>query len=160
MLKLHRNHSGQASLEMLFVLPILFMIFTFIYESGFLLYDWAVINYNTSTTAVRAATTGQFTNQIRLSLAQNMHDWSVVGKNLTYDVSGIGPPGATDNTTAYIYGTDEGTPVQRGQYIFVNVDYPWHFRFFALDALASWVIDEKNMRLHVNAAFPSEVFFE
>jgi len=147
-------------IEFMFVFALLFMLFTFISEMGFLLYDWAVVNYQASTAAVNAATKGQFSNEIRLRLAQGIHDWSVNGKNCTYNVAGADPPGSPDGSTVYIYGTDQDTPVQRGQYISVNVDFPWRFRFFLINTLAQWVIDEKDLRLRVNAVFPSEVFIE
>lgn len=158
--KIHRDSRGQAAVEALFVFALKFMLFTFITEFGFLLYDWAVINYQAGTTAVSAATAGQFSNAIRLRLAQNLHDWTVNGKDYSYSVDGVSAPAAADSKTVYIYGSDENTPVQRGQYIYVGVDYPWQFKFFMIDVLASWVIDQKDLRLRVNAAFPSEVFFE
>jgi hypothetical protein len=37
------------------------MLFIFVVEMGFLMYNWAVINFYTSTTSVTAATQGQFT---------------------------------------------------------------------------------------------------
>lgn len=157
---LHRDRRGQSAVEMLFVFPLLFMLFTFMFEMGYLLYDWAVINYHTSTIAVSSATTGQFSNTIRLRLVQNLHDWTVNGKGYTYNADISSAPVTTDKNTVYIYGSDENTAVQRGQYIFVNVDYPWHFKFFLIDALAGWIVNEQDMRLHVNAAFPSEVFYE
>lgn len=160
MLKLHRDRRGQTFVEILFVFPLLFMLFSFIIEIGFLVYDWAVLNYQSGTVAVAAATTGQFTSTLRESLAADLISWSANGKNYTYNVDGTGPPGTMDSNTVYIYGTDENTPIQRGQYITISVGYPWHFKFFLIDALASWVVNESDLRLHVNAAVPSEVFIE
>jgi len=157
---LHWDRRGQSSVEMLFVFPLLFMLFTFMFEMGYLLYDWTVINYHTSTIAVSSATTGQFSNTIRLRLAQNLHDWTVNGKGYTYNADSSSAPVTTDQNTVYIYGSDENTAVQRGQYIFVNVDFPWHFKFFLIDAIAGWIVNEEDMRLHVNAVFPSEVYYE
>ncbi|SFH33854.1 TadE-like protein [Desulfotomaculum arcticum] len=160
LLKLHRDRRGQTFIEMLFVFPLLFMLFSFIVEMGFLVYDWAVLNYQCGTTAVKAATTGQLTSTLRESLAADIISWSANGKDYTYIVDGTGPPGTKDLNTVYIYGTDENTPVQRGQYITISVDYPWHYKFFLTDALASWVVSEKDLRLKVNASVPSEVFIE
>lgn len=120
----------------------------------------SVINYQVSTAAVRSATTGQFSNTIRTGLAQNLTEWTVNGRDYVYNVVGTVPPVAADDNTVYIYGSDQNTQVQRGQYISVSLDYPWHFRFFLIDNLSRWVVDQNDLRLRVNALFPSEVFFE
>jgi Flp pilus assembly protein TadG len=159
-LRLHRNRRGQAFVESLFVIPLLFMLFIFIVEMGFLMYNWAVINFYTCSTAVTAATTGQFTDQIRLRLAQNINDWTVNSHGYSYDVAGTGLPGSLSDSTVYIYGTDRNTPVQRGSYINVNVNYPWHFKFFIIDSLSRFIVSEEQLRIKVNASVPSEVFIE
>lgn len=160
LIRLHRNRRGQAFVESLFVIPILFMLFIFIVEMGFLMYNWAVLNFYTSSTAVTAATKGQFTDEIRLRLAQNINDWTVNSQGYNYDITGTDQPGTLDNNTVYIYGTDRNTPVQRGSYINVNVNYPWHFKFFFIDSLSRFVVSEQQLQIKVNASVPSEVFIE
>ena len=158
--KLHGNRRGQVFIESLFVIPLLFMLFIFIFETGFLMYNFAVLNFYTGSTAVTAATKGQFTDEIRLRLAQNINDWTVNSQGYSYDVSGTGPPATFADNTVYIFGTDRSASVQRGVYINVNINYPWHFKFFIIDSLSRFVINEEQMRLRVNASVPSEVFIE
>jgi Flp pilus assembly protein TadG len=157
---LYRDRRGQIFVEALFVVPLLFMLFIFIVETGFLMYNWAVINFYTCNCAVAAATRGQFTGDLRLRLARNISDWTVSGRSLNYDVNGTGPPAAPSEDTVYIYGTDSSTQVQRGAYINVNTNYPWHFKLFLIDSLSKFVVSEEDLRLRVNATVPSEVFFE
>jgi len=158
--KLHQDRRGQAFVEALFVIPLLFMIFIFILEMGFLMYNWAVINFYTATTSVTAATQGQFTNQIRLDLALKINDWTINSQRYSYDVSGTVPPAEPAEDTVYIYGTDRDTQVQRGTNITVGINYPWHFNFFVVDNLARFVVEEKNIRIKTRAVLPSEVYFE
>ncbi|MCL6479783.1 MAG: pilus assembly protein [Peptococcaceae bacterium] len=160
LIKLHKSRRGQAFVESLFVIPLLFMLFIFIVEMGFLVYNWAVINFHTCNTAVVAATKGRFTDEIRLRLAQNINDWTVNSRGYSYDVTGTDPPGSYAEDTVYIYGTDRDTPVQRGSYIHVHVNYPWHFKFFLVDSLSRFAVSEENLRIKVNASVPSEVFNE
>ena len=158
--KLHKDRRGQAFVESLFVIPLLFMLFIFIFETGFLMYNWAVLNFYTCSTAVTAATKGQFTDEIRLRLAQNINDWTVNSQGYSYDVTGTDPPATPADGTVYIFGTDRSTPIQRGAYINVNINYPWHFKFFIIDSLSRFVVNEEQMWLRVNASVPSEVFIE
>ncbi len=160
MKKLHKNQKGQAFIEALFVIPILFMLFMFIVETGFLMYNWAVLNFQNSNAAVISATQGQFTSDTRIRLAQNINDWTINSQDYNYDISGTLPPSDPDKETVYIYGTDSSTPIQRGHYINVSVNYPWNFKFLMIDSLASFVVSEQNIRLKVNATVPSEVFNE
>ena len=156
----HRNRRGQAFVESLFVIPLLFMLFIFIVEMGFLMYNWSVLNFYTCSTAAVAATKGQFTDEVRIRLAQNIDDWTVNSRGYIYDVTGTDLPATPADGTVYIYGTDRNTPVQRGSYINVNVNYPWHFRFFIIDSLSRFVVSEGRLRIKVNASVPSEVFIE
>ncbi|MCL6478988.1 MAG: pilus assembly protein [Peptococcaceae bacterium] len=158
--KIHKDGRGSVFIEAMMVIPLMFMLFTFIVETGFLMYNWAVINFYTCNTAVVAATKGQFTDEIRIRLAQNISDWTVNSQGYSYDVFGTDPPGSYAEDTVYIYGTDSSTPVQRGSYIHVNVNYPWHFKFFFIDSLSRFVAGEENLRIKVNASVPSEVFNE
>jgi Flp pilus assembly protein TadG len=160
LLKLPGDRRGQVFVEALFVIPLLFMLFVFIVETGFLMYNWAVINFYTSTNAVAAATRGQFNDEVRLRLAQEICDWTVNSQGYSYDVAGTDPPGSPGDNTVYVYGTDRNTRVQRGSYISVNVNYPWHFRFFVIDDLSRFVVSEERLRIKTNALVPSEVFFE
>jgi Flp pilus assembly protein TadG len=160
LIRLHRNRRGQAFVESLFVIPLLFMLFMFIVEMGFLMYNWSMLNFYTCSTAVVAATKGQFTDEIRLRLARNIDDWTVNSQGYTYDVTGADPPATPADNTVYIYGTDRNTPVQRGSYINVNVNYPWRCKFFMVDSAARFIVSEERLRLKVNASVPSEVFME
>ncbi|MFZ5650854.1 MAG: TadE/TadG family type IV pilus assembly protein [Bacillota bacterium] len=160
LLKLHRDRRGQAFAESLFVIPLLFMLFIFIVEIGFLMYNWAIINFYTGNIAVTAATKGQFTDEIRLRLARNINDWTVNSQGYSYDVFSTDPPLTPADGTVYIFGTDRNTPVQRGTYINVNVNYPWKFKFFIIDSLARFAVNEEKLRLKTHASVPSEVFME
>jgi len=125
LIRLHRNRRGQAFVESLFVIPLLFMLFIFIVEMGFLMYNWTVNS-----------------------------------RGYIYDVTGADPPATPADNTVYVYGTDRNTPIQRGSYINVNVNYPWHFRFIVIDSLSRFVVSEDRLRIKVNASVPSEVFIE
>jgi len=160
LLKLHKNRRGQAFVESLFVIPLLFMLFIFIVEISFLMYNFAIINFYTGTMAINAATRGQFNDEVRLNLAQNINDWTVNSQGYSYDVFSAPPPAVPADNTVYIYGTDRSTPVQRGSYINVSVNYPWHFKFFIIDSLARFTVSEEKLRLKANASVPSEVFIE
>ena len=160
LLKLHKNRRGQAFVESLFVIPLLFMLFIFIVEISFLMYNFAIINFYTGTMAINAATRGQFNDEVRLNLAQNINDWTVNSQGYSYDVFSATPPAVPADNTVYIYGTDRSTPVQRGSYINVSVNYPWHFKFFIIDSLARFTVSEEKLRLKSNASVPSEVFIE
>ncbi len=155
-----QDRRGQGSVEALFVFPLLFMIFWSIVEFGFLMYDWAVISYNASTSAVTAATVGQFNDSVRLQLAQNLQNWTVNGQTFTYDAGGAASPGSFDENTVYIWGTDKDTPVQKGEYIQVYISYPIKMQLFLFDVLGSWVVSDESFRLRMDFAFPSEVYFE
>lgn len=158
--KLHGNRRGQVFVESLFVIPLLFMLFIFIFEMGFLMYNWAVLNFYTCSTAVTAATKGQFTDEIRLRLAENINHWTVNSQGYSYDITCTDPPATPADDTVYIFGTDRSTPVQRGAYVNVYINYPWHFKFFIIDNLSRFIVNEEQMRIKVNASVPSEVFIE
>ena len=158
--KLHKDKRGQAFIEALFVIPLLFMLFIFIAETGFMMYNWAVLNFYTSNTAVVAATKGQFTDEIRVRLAENISQWTINSQGYSYDISETSAPGIPADNTVYVFGTDRDTPVQRGSYINVSINYPWHFKFFVIDDLSRWIVSDQQMRIKVNASVPSEVFDE
>lgn len=159
-LPLHMDWRGQVFIEALFVIPLLFMLFIFIVETGFLMYNWSVINFYTCSNAVVAAARGQFSDEVRVRLARSISDWTVNSQGYTYDVAGTDPPAAPAEKTVYIFGTDRNTPVQRGTLINVNISYPWHFKFFLIDSAARFIIREESLRLKVNATVSSEVFIE
>lgn len=158
--RLHSNRRGQVFMEAMFVIPLLFILFIFIVEMGFLMYNWAVINFHTGSCAVVAATRGQFSDEVRLRLAQNISDWTINSDGYSFDVAGTEVPGAPAGDTVYIYGTDRSFQVQRGSYISVGVNYPWHFKFFIIDGLSRFAVSEEKLRLKTSASVPSEVFFE
>lgn len=158
--RLYKDSRGQGTIEALLVFPLLFMLFWCIVEFGFLMYDWAVISYNVSTSAVTSATVGQFNDSVRLQLAQNIQSLTSNGKSYTYNVAGTSGPATMDGNTVYIWGTDKDTRVQKGDYIRVNVSYPIKLQLFLFDALGSLVVNQENFRLNMDFAFPSEVYFE
>jgi len=157
---LHRNRRGDLFVESLFVVPLLLMLFIFIVEMGFLMYNWAVLNFYTGSSAVTAAARGRFSDEIRIRLAQNINDWTINGRGYSYDVTGTDLPGTLAGSTVYIYGSDRSTPIQRGSYLNVSVNYPWRFKFFLVDGAARFIVSEGAFRLKVNASVPSEVFIE
>ena len=159
MKKILKNQKGSSFVEMLFVFPLILMLFIFIIEMGFLMYDWAVISYYTSTAAVVAATQGQFCNAVSNNLANNIKRMTVNGRELNfYRVPN--KPTEMSEDGVYIWGTLPNERVQKGENIFVNVSYPWQCNFFLIGALGNWIIGEKALRLDFSFVFPSEVFFE
>jgi len=151
---------GSVSIEALFVLPVLLMLFFFIIEMGFVMYNWAVVNHAASAAAVEAAMTGRFSTDIRQATAEHIQNWTTDGQNMGLNAMGTSPPGSVGANTIYVFGTDTNTDVQRGNKIDVGIAYPFRFRTFAFDALGRWITGENQVVLKVNMKAASEVYFE
>jgi len=159
-LSMRKDCRGSVSIEALFVLPVLLMLFFFIIEMGFVMYNWAVVNHAASAAAVEAAMSGRFSADIRQAAAEHIRDWTTDGKDMSMNALGTAPPGSVGPNTIYVYGTDANTDVQRGNMIEVGVMYPFRFRTFFFDTLGQWVTEENQVVLKVNMKAASEVFFE
>ena len=153
-----RDKRGSYSLEALFNLPVFIMLFFLIFETGFLMYDWAVVNYAASSAAVLACKEGQFSESIRSETAQYLRQWTSNGKDLSYDIYADSP--YESQNTVVIWGTDPSLRVQRGGTITVGVVYPVHFKSFIVNAMAKWLVQDNRITLKAGATGSSEVFFE
>lgn len=159
-MKIWKNSIGSFSIEALFVLPALLMLFFFIIEMGFVMYNWAVVNHAASAAAVEAAMTGRFSADIRQTAADQIANWTSDGKTMNINSLGTSLPESVQADTIYIYGTDANTDVQRGNIIDVGVVYPFKFKTFVFDALGRWATGENQIVLKANMKAASEVFFE
>jgi len=157
---MRKDCRGSVSIEALFVLPLLLMLFFFIIEMGFVMYNWAVVNHAASAAAVEAAMTGRFSTDIRQAAAEHIRDWTTDGKSMSLNDLCTLPPGNVGPNTIYVYGTDANTDVQRGGIIDVGIAYPFKFRSFIFDALGRWATGDNQVVLKVNMKAASEVFFE
>lgn len=148
---------GIAIVELLWVLPVLLMMFLFIIESAFIMYDFAIVNYFTSTAAEKAAMEGSFNDTIRQSLQNNLK-WTSNGKSYSADTSGTS--GYYSPGVIVIYGTDKTTQVQRGDDIVVGTVYPIRFKTFIIRGAFQWVVEQKELTLKAQAVSTSERYFE
>lgn len=155
-----RRRKGSVTLEMLANLPILLIILTFIIEGGFIMYDWAVINYATASAAVNAAANGGFSEAIRLQTADYLQRWTSEGKDIEFYVLAEQSPESGSGNEAVVWGTDPEFKVQRGEDIEVGVYYPIKFKVFIMDALSNFLVQENHIALRAHAVAPSEVYFE
>lgn len=138
-----RNRKGSYSLEALFNLPVFLMLFLLIFETGFLMYDWSVVNYAASEAAVEAAKRGEFSETVYNETVAYLDRWTSGGDGATVTAS-----------------VPLDTPVQRGEEIRVDVTYPVHFKTFVVDALAHWLVEDNDLQLRASAVASSEVYFE
>lgn len=158
-MKLARDKRGSYSLEALFNLPVLLMLLLFIVEMGFLMYDWAVINYAVNSSAALAAKESTFTATNRAILQNYIKQWTSSGKNLTY--TNVNGTSYTPNPSqAIIYGNSSTTYVQYGQPITVGICYPYKFKTFIVDAMSKWFVQDNQLYLKVQAVATSEVYRE
>ncbi len=158
MIRLIEHNKGSATLETLANLPILLIILIFVIESGFIMYDWAVINYATASAAVNAAANGGFSEKIRLQTANYLQRWTSEGRNLEFYVMGEQFPESGND--AVVWGTSSELRVQRGDDIEVGIYYPIKFKVFIMDTLSRFLVQEKHIALRAHAIAPSEVYFE
>lgn len=158
LLRVFKERRGNTFIETLLVLPVFLMIFFFLVEMGFLVYDWAVVNYATASAAARAASEGGFSEDTRLEIADYLGRWTVNSKDLSVDYLASAPyysPG-----TIVVWGTPAGVNVQRGVQVVVGVMYPVGFKTFLVGALGNWLVQEENLVLKTRAAAVSEAYFE
>lgn len=152
-----RNNRGSQSIEMLFVLPLILMLFFMVVEMGFIMYDFVAVNYIANSMAVQAATQGCFTQDIRDSGANYIRTWTTGGHNIGINASATIP--APSENTAVIWGPSSGQKFNRGQMIEVGIIYPIKFKTFVMKGL-SWMVDEEKLYLRSNASAMSEIFIE
>jgi hypothetical protein len=152
-----RARRGNVFVETLITLPVFLMLFFGLVEFGFMMYDWAVINYVAATTAARAAMDGKFSQELRLEAANFIRDWTSRGEDVAVDCLAEAP--YSSGSTVVVYGTDPDLTVQRGAEIEVGVVYPVRLRTLA-GAVAGWTVGEKNLFLRARAVAASEAFYE
>ncbi|RKO66401.1 TadE/TadG family type IV pilus assembly protein [Desulfofundulus salinus] len=155
-----KDSRGSVSIEALFIVAVLLMLFFFIVEMGFLMYDWAVVNHAASAAAVEAAMNGRFSADIRQATAEHIRKMTTEGSTMGIDALETSLPGSVNPGTIYVYGTDPNSNVQRGGKIAVGVAYPFRFKTFLFDALGRWLIGENQIVLKAGMTAASEVYFE
>lgn len=153
-----RSRRGSQTIEMLFVLPVLLMLFFMTVEMGFLMYDFVTVNYAAASAAVEAARKGKFDGEVRQEIAAYLHDWTTEGKRFAVDPWATSP--AAQNDTIVLWGPDPDQAFERGSVIEVGVVYPVRFKTFLIDGLARWLVQENVLSLKARAAALSEVHFE
>ncbi|MFZ5643869.1 MAG: TadE/TadG family type IV pilus assembly protein [Bacillota bacterium] len=158
--KFVREQRGQTFLELLIAMPIIFLMIYSAFEFGSLFYNKAIINYSSSVAAVKAATRGQFTGDIRRSQAEFIKNWAIGGKEYTYLVNETNEPSAPSENIVYICGTDKDSEIQRGSNISGYVIYPVKFKVPILNKLGSVIAEDKVLIIKTHFDIPSEVFFE
>ncbi len=144
-------------IELLFILPLILMIVTFAFESGFIMYDFSTINYTASSMAIEAARNGSFDNEIASRGGDYLKGFTSQGAE-----SGILRSNSfyIDPANIVIWGPAENQSFQRGELITVGICYPIKFKLFYMDALAGWLIEEEKLNLKGRASAMSEVYFE
>ncbi|SMB95728.1 TadE-like protein [Thermanaeromonas toyohensis ToBE] len=157
-LRFLKDERGNSLIEALLVLPLFLILFFLLIEMGFVVYDWAVVNYATASAAAKASSEGRFSETIRQETAAYLKQWTVNGKDLGVDFLAGAPYYSSD--TMVIWGTPAGMNVQRGQEIVVGVVYPVRFKTFLVGALGQWLIQEEQLTLKTRAVTTSEAFFE
>lgn len=156
--KLMRDRRGSPSLEALFVLPVILMLFFMIVETGFIMYDWATVNYAAASAAVSAAREGRFSEAVRSDAAGYIRDWTTGGKALAYDYTATEP--YEDAGTVVIWGTGSDQNVERNSPIVVGVVYPVKFKILLADNIWKWMVKQEAFTLKARAVALSEVHFE
>lgn len=149
-----KNQKGFLLIELLFIVPILVMIVSFIIEIGFIMYDMALLNYTASTMAVEAARKGCFDQDIYSRARQGImqyisEDMPVVRSTEPVEAEG----------SIVVWGPSDTQKFQRGEIISVGIIKPVKFRLLYLDRIAHWVIEEKKFFLRARASAESEVYF-
>lgn len=156
--RLMRDGRGSPSLEALFVLPVILMLFFMIVETGFIMYDWATVNYAAASAAVSAAREGKFSEGVRSGTADYLRDWTTNGRAFIYDETATDP--YEDSGTVVIWGTAPDQNVERNSPIVVGVVYPVKFKILLADNLWKWMVKEETITLKARSAALSEVHFE
>lgn len=158
MFRMLRSRRGNAFVEALFVLPVYIFFIVAILESGFLVYNWAVVNYATSSAAVKAAVQGQFTPAIRQEAADYLRDWTLDGKTMNGDYMALSP--RVEGNTIVVWGTDPNQRVHRGGNVVVGIVYPVRFKLLSVGGLGSWLVQQYDLTLKTRAVVMSERYFE
>jgi len=153
-----RSRRGSQTVEMLFVLPVLLMLFFMTVEMGFVMYDFVTVNYAAASAAVEAARKGKFDGEVRQEIATYLRDWTTEGKRFAVDPWATSP--AAQDNTIVVWGPDPNQAFERGSVIEVGVVYPVRFKTFMIDGLARWLVQENVLSLKARAAALSEVHFE
>ncbi|MFZ5632665.1 MAG: TadE/TadG family type IV pilus assembly protein [Bacillota bacterium] len=99
--RLMRDGRGSPSLEALFVLPVILMLFFMVVETGFIMCDWATVNYAAASAAVNAAREGKFSEGVRSGTADYLRDWTTNGRAFIYERR---LPNRTMTTARWSYG--------------------------------------------------------
>lgn len=157
MIKPYRCTRGSQTIEMLFVLPLLLMVFFMIIEMGFVMYNFVTVNYTAASAAVEAARSGSFNASVRTSTEEYLVNWTTDGKakEVYHTTTPIDPDGAI-----VIWGPPPDQIIQRGDPIEVGVIYPIRFKSFVMDSMCRWIVQENALTLKARAVAMSEVYFE
>lgn len=155
--RLVRDRRGSQFLETLFVLPVVFMLFFMVFETGFIMYDWASVNYAAASAAVNAAKTGRFSHEVRSETADYIRSWTTNGERFFYDETATGF--YESNDTVVVWGTDPGRNVERNGIIVAGVAYPVKFKVMLIDRLWRWIVQEETFTLKAQFSAKSEVHF-
>lgn len=160
-LQCFKNQKGTAFIEWLFILPMIIMIVSFAIEIGFIMYDFATINYTASSMAVEAARKGDFDQDIYSRGALYLRDWTSSKDMKVYYASSRWAQWPEDCKAGpkdvFIWATDKNT-FQRGDVITVGVCYPVQFKIFFMDQLGDWIIKDDLLYLKAKASALSEPF--
>lgn len=138
------------------------MIVSFSIEIGFIMYDFATINYAASSMAVEAARKGQFDDDVCYRGAIYIEEYTS-GKNMYVDYEcswwAYWPDGCMYGPGyTVIWAPWFGLKFQRGDVITVGVCYPVQFKIFFIDKLAHWIIKDDLLYLKAKASALSEPF--
>jgi Flp pilus assembly protein TadG len=158
--KIYRDQGGQTFFELLLALPVIFLMIYLSFQFGVLLYNKAIINYSSGVAAVKAATKGQFTIDIRQNQADFIKSWTIGGRDYGYVVGEVNGPTDPSADTVYIYGTDSNDTIQRGGNISGYVIYPIKFKIPLLDKLGGALSEDELLIMKSHFDIPSEVYIE
>jgi len=144
-------------LELLFVVPVLLIILSFLFEFGFQTYNFLTINYTLTQSAIDAAKEGSFNNAIRNDIAAQLQQYTIDGHELSYDTTALNS--YEDSNTIVVWGTDPSTQVQFNDPIQIGVVYPVQFKTFLFDDLV-WVVQDHQFYFNLSTTSSSEVYIE
>lgn len=152
-----RNQKGQTFVEVLFVLPLLLFLFTIIVEMGFIMYDFAVINYTATTIAVESSRQGYFTDDVYNRAADSLKNWTSNGEDLGICRTNVR---ADDPNSIVVWGPRAERQHDRGESITVGICYPVKFKTFIMSAVGEWTDQDNLLYLRSRAVSLSEEYFE
>ena len=163
-LKCFKNQKGSAFIEWLFILPMIIMIVSFSIEIGFIMYDFATINYAASSMAVEAARKGKFDSDVCSRGARYVQEYTssknIKDMGVRYAPNAVRwPEDCMDNEgAACIWAPWFGFEFQRGDVITVGVCCPVQFKIFYMEQLGHWIIKDNQLYLKAKASALSEPF--